>query len=85
MTVAIQEIRGSTNDTTQILITVSERSATGQSRKISATDLSNFLNSIKAQLASIAVSHIAAVVAPSVEEIQSYLSSPPIGNYSLTL
>jgi ribosomal protein L18E len=79
MTVAIQEIRGSTNDTTQILITVSERTATGQSKKILASDLANFLNSIKAQLASIAVSHIAAVVAPSPEEIQSYLSSPPIG------
>jgi len=81
MTVAVQEIRGSTNDTTQILICVSERNATGQSRKIAATDLANFLNSMKAQLATISLTNIAAVVAPSQEEIQAYLSSPPVGKY----
>ncbi|CAB3370193.1 Hypothetical predicted protein [Cloeon dipterum] len=79
LTVAIQEVRGSSNDTTQILITVSEKSAAGQTRKMPATDYANFLNNSKTQLASIGVNSITAVVSPSQEEIQAYLSSPPIG------
>ncbi|XP_059482560.1 nucleoporin p54 [Neocloeon triangulifer] len=79
MTVALQEVRGSTNDTTQVLVTVTEKSQTGQTRKIPATEFANFLNNSKAQLGSIGVTNVAAVVAPSQEEINSYLANPPIG------
>jgi ribosomal protein L18E len=90
MSVAIQEIRGSTNDTTQILIAVTEKNASGQSRKIAATEVANFLNSVKAQLANISVANIAAVVAPSQEEIQAYLAMTPVGmlmklSYTITI
>lgn len=60
---------------------MSEKSVTGSSRKVLATELAGFLNQLmqKQQLAGVGVVNIVPYVTPSKGQIESYLKDPPTG------
>lgn len=65
----------------EIRFFVLEKGVTGNSRKIPATDLANFLNqpSQKQQLTNVGVTSIVAFVTPSKSAMQEYLKTVPQG------
>lgn len=81
LSIEISQIKAISENQTEIKITVSEKSITGNSRKIPATDLATFLNQPqqKQQLTNVGVTTIAAVVTPSKAELEEYLKQPPPG------
>lgn len=81
LSVEISQIKAISENQTEIKITVSEKSVTGNSRKILATDLATYLNqpAQKQQLVNVGVTTIAPVVTPSKSELEEYLKQPPPG------
>lgn len=81
LAVEISQIKTISENQTEIKITVTEKSVTGNSRKIPATELATFLNQTaqKQQLLNVGVSTITPVVTPSKSELEEYLKQPPPG------
>lgn len=69
------------DDCCQISFSVEEKNSLGTTRKIPATDLSNYLNQNvqKQQLANMGITKIFANVKPDSEQLQEYLKNPPSG------
>lgn len=82
----IEHIKAISETDSEVMISVSEKGITGTSRKIYATDLSNFLNQPmqKQQLTNVGVSYIGAYMTPTKEQLDEYLRVPPPGNITLT-
>ncbi|KAJ8934338.1 hypothetical protein NQ314_013379 [Rhamnusium bicolor] len=81
LSVEITQIKAVSDNQTEVKITVSEKSVTGSTRKISASDLSAFLNqpTQKQQLSNVGVTSITPFVTPSKAELEEYLKQPPPG------
>ncbi|KAK9736627.1 Nup54 C-terminal interacting domain [Popillia japonica] len=79
--VNIEHIKAISETDSEVMISVSEKGITGTSRKIYATDLSNFLNQPmqKQQLTNVGVSYIGAYMTPTKEQLDEYLRVPPPG------
>lgn len=77
----ILHIKSVSENQTEVTIAVSEKSVTGSSRKVLATELSGFLNqpTQKQQLAGVGVVNIVPYVTPSKGQIENYLKVPPPG------
>lgn len=83
LTITIQDIRAIADSKTQVLIFVQEKGMTGTVRKIPASDLANYLLQPmqKQQLVSLGAENVFAHVTPDSDQLQEYLSKPPLGLY----
>ncbi|KAJ3665820.1 hypothetical protein Zmor_001291 [Zophobas morio] len=79
--VIIQHIKALADTQSEIRIVVMEKGVTGNSRKIPATDLANYLNqpAQKQQLTNVGVTSIVAYVTPSKAALEEYLKTVPLG------
>lgn len=78
-TLIAQGVRASSDNSCQMLVTVSERTNSGQTRRIPASELSNHLINMRGQLATFGIENVVPVVRPSPEWIRDYLATPPSG------
>lgn len=81
LTVNIEHIKAISENQSEVMISVNEKGITGASRKIYATDLSNFLNQPmqKQQLTNVGVTYIGAFMTPTKAQLEEYLKTPPPG------
>lgn len=81
LVVNIDNIKGLTDTTCEVTISVSEKGVTGTTHKIPATELAAFLNQAmqKQQLANAGVYLISPFAKLSQEQISDYLNNPPSG------
>ncbi|XP_018334556.1 probable nucleoporin Nup54 [Agrilus planipennis] len=81
LTVEIETIKNLDGNRTEVTVIVSEKGATGQTRKIPASDLSSFLNQPmnKQQLTNVGVTSIFPYVTPTKAQIEEYLKNPGQG------
>jgi hypothetical protein len=74
-----QGVRASTENGCQMLVSVSERTTSGQTRRIPASELAGHLINMRAQLMSVGIENVVPVVRPSAEWVRDYLATPPAG------
>lgn len=85
LSVNIEHIKPISTDGCEVMISVTERGPSGASKKIYATDLSNFLNQPvqKQQLSSVGVYFVGAFMAPTKAQLEEYLKVPPPGKIKI--
>ncbi|KAF5273041.1 hypothetical protein FQR65_LT04783 [Abscondita terminalis] len=81
LSVIIDHIKAIADNQSEVMIYVTEKGVTGNSRKIPALDLCAFLNQPvqKQQLTNVGVTYIGAYVTPTKDQLQEYLKNPPAG------
>lgn len=81
LSVIIDYIKGTADNKTEVMFSVSEKGVTGTSRKILASDLCAFLNQPvqKQQLTNVGVIYIGAYITPNKAQLREYLKNPPPG------
>lgn len=79
--VNIESIKGLTDNSCEVTISVAEKGVTGATHKIPATELAAFLNQPmqKQQLSNAGVYLISAFARLTPEQLKDYLNNPPSG------
>jgi len=77
LTVAVEAIK-TAGDTTEVVVTVTE-SNNGQTRKVPAQDLHNFMNTQATQLKNLGVEMVVPKLSFTKNDISQYLETPPSG------
>lgn len=79
LTITVEGIKPISETKTQVVIYIQEKSVTGSSRRIPATDMSNYLLTQKQQLTSLGADNVFPQVTPDKEQVKEYLDNPPAG------
>ncbi|XP_070552255.1 nuclear pore complex protein Nup54-like [Ptychodera flava] len=81
LSVCVEGVRALPDDKTEVLIYVQERLPTGATKRVTATDLNNFLNQAtsKTQLTSLGVENTVAKTELTDAQLKQYLDNPPSG------
>jgi len=77
LTVAVEAVKAA-GDTTEVVVTVTE-SNNGQTRKVPAQDLHNFMNTTATQLKNMGVEMVVPKLSFTKNDISQYLENPPSG------
>ncbi|KAK2149457.1 hypothetical protein LSH36_451g01007 [Paralvinella palmiformis] len=82
LTVCVEDVRALPNDKTEMMLYLQERSPTGTTRRIPASDVYKVVTSnanIKQQLSNLCVENLITKLAFDQEQLQQYLDNPPAG------
>lgn len=81
LTVTVELIKAVSDTQTEVMITVTEKGATGINKKIPALELAAFFNQPmqKQQLTNVGVTCVIPYVTPTKDQVEEYLKNPPPG------